>query len=79
GREAAEKLTAELSAKPTVDMHLADMLIPYMALAEGASAFLTRAVSDHLEANVWLAEKILGAKFSIQKIGHLFKVEKHGN
>ncbi|MEM2108360.1 MAG: RNA 3'-terminal phosphate cyclase [Candidatus Bathyarchaeia archaeon] len=79
GREAAEKLTAELSAKPTVDTHLADMLIPYMALAEGTSAFLTRTVSDHLETNVWLAEKILGAKFSIQKMGRLFKIEKHGN
>ena len=35
GKEAAEKLLAELSVKPTVDVYLADMLIPYMALAAG--------------------------------------------
>jgi RNA 3'-phosphate cyclase len=79
GREAAEKLAAELSIKPTVDVYLADMLIPYIAVAKGASCFLTRAVSDHLETNVWLAEKILGVRFSLQKHGSLFKIEKHGN
>ena len=76
GREAAEKLYAEISSTPTVDMHLADMLIPYVALAEGASTFLTRAVSDHLEANVWLAEKMLNVRFNIQKRNNLFRIEK---
>jgi RNA 3'-terminal phosphate cyclase (ATP) len=76
GREAAEKLYAEISSTPTVDVHLADMLIPYVALAEGASTFLTRAVSDHLEANVWLAEKMLNTQFKIQKWNKLFRIEK---
>ena len=78
GREAAEKLIAELSAKPTVDMYLADMLIPYMALAEGTSSLLTREVSDHLETNIWLAEKMLKLRFNIQKVNNLFRVEKSG-
>jgi RNA 3'-phosphate cyclase len=76
GREAAEKLYAEISSTPTVDVHLADMLIPYVALAEGTSTFLTRAVSDHLEANVWLAEKMLNVRFNIQKRNNLFRIEK---
>jgi RNA 3'-terminal phosphate cyclase (ATP) len=76
GREAAEKLIAELAAKPTVDVHLADMLIPYMALAEGTSSFLTREVSDHLETNIWLAEKMVKARFTIQKVNNLFRIEK---
>jgi RNA 3'-terminal phosphate cyclase (ATP) len=76
GKEAAEKLFAELSAKPTVDVHLADMLIPYMALAEGVSSFLTREVSDHLHTNIWLAEKMLKTRFSIQKVNNLFRIEK---
>jgi len=76
GREAAEKLHAELSATPTVDVHLADMLIPYVALAEDVSTFLTRAVSDHLEANVWLVEKMLNTRFKIQKGNKLFRIEK---
>jgi RNA 3'-phosphate cyclase len=78
GREAAEKLIGELAARPTVDVHLADMLIPYMALAEGTSTFLTRKVSDHLETNVWLAEKMLRVRFTIQKANNLFRIEKSG-
>lgn len=78
GREAAEKLLIEVQAKPTVDVHMADMLIPYMAMAEGVSAFLTREISDHLEANMWLAEKMLGTKFNVTKTNQLFRVAKVG-
>jgi len=76
GREAAEKFYRELSGKPTVDIHLADMLILYMALAKGKSAFLTRAISDHLETNIWLAEKILDVKFNVKKVKNLYRIEK---
>ena len=76
GIEAAKKICVELSAKSTVDVHLADMLIPYMALAEGTSTFLTRKVTDHLETNVWLVEKMLKVRFNIQKKNNLFKIEK---
>jgi RNA 3'-terminal phosphate cyclase (ATP) len=76
GREAAEKLYAELQAKPTADVHLADMLIPYAALAEGTSVFSTRRVSDHLEANMWLAEKMLGARFNVEKVNNLYRIRK---
>jgi RNA 3'-terminal phosphate cyclase (ATP) len=78
GREAAEKLFAEVSAKPTVDEHLADMLIPYVALAEGSSVFLTKNFSEHLETNLWLAEKMLGTKFNVEKANGLSRVEKLG-
>ncbi len=76
GIEAAEKLCAELSARPTVDVHLADMLVPYMAFAEGTSTFLTKKVTNHLETNIWLAEKILKVRFNIQKKNKLFRIEK---
>jgi RNA 3'-terminal phosphate cyclase (ATP) len=76
GKEAAEKFYAEISAMPTVDVHLADMLIPYVALTKGRSAYLTRTISDHLETNIWLAEKILNVHFSVKKVNGLYKVEK---
>jgi RNA 3'-terminal phosphate cyclase (ATP) len=78
GKEAAEKLYLEISAMPTVDVHLADLLIPYVALAEGKSAYLTRTLSDHLETNIWLAEEILGVHFTIERLGELYKIEKVG-
>ena len=76
GREAAEKLYTEISDKPTVDVHLADMLVPYVALAKGKSTYLTRALSEHLETNIWVTEKILNAKFDVKKTNGLYKIEK---
>jgi RNA 3'-terminal phosphate cyclase (ATP) len=78
GRKAAEKLHAELAVKPAVDVHLTDILVPYMALAEGTSSVLTRKVSEHLETNIWLVEKMLKVRFNIQKVNNLFRIEKTG-
>ena len=76
GKEAAQKLLIELSVEPTVDVYLADMLIPYMALANGKSAFLARTISEHIEANIWLMEKMLNVQFTIQKVNKVYSIEK---
>ncbi|HDQ05657.1 MAG TPA: RNA 3'-phosphate cyclase, partial [Candidatus Bathyarchaeota archaeon] len=76
GREAAENLLKEIEAHATVDVHLADMLVPYVALAGGASTYLTREITDHLDTNIWLTEKILGVKFQINKVGDIYRIEK---
>jgi len=76
GKEAAQNLLTELAAKPTVDVFLADMLIPYMALAHGKSSMLVRTVSEHIESNIWLMEKMLNAKFTIEKANNLYRIEK---
>jgi RNA 3'-terminal phosphate cyclase (ATP) len=76
GREAAEKLHEELSTKPTADLHLADMLIPYLAFAKGRSVFLTRTISEHLETNIWLCEKVLNARFTVRKTNGVYQVSK---
>ena len=79
GAEAAEKLWAELSAKPTVDAHLADMLIPYFALAQDRSVFLARASTEHLESNIWLAEMILKRRFHIERKDSLVEISTSGS
>ncbi|MEM2897163.1 MAG: RNA 3'-terminal phosphate cyclase [Candidatus Bathyarchaeia archaeon] len=76
GKEAAERLILELKSKATVDVHLADMLVPYIALAKGSSTYFTRAVTDHLETNIWLTRKILNVEFKVKKFGELYRVEK---
>jgi len=78
GREAAENLFREVEAQATVDVHLADMLVPYVALADGESVYLTRAVTDHLDTNIWLAQEILGVKFQVMRVGNLYRIEKGG-
>lgn len=77
GDEAAQKLLEEIRYQPTVDLHLADLLIPYVALAQGKSVFLARAISEHLETNIWLAEEILGTSFKIEKTGKLYRIERN--
>lgn len=75
GQEAADNLIRELEPKPTVDSHLADILVPYIALTKGKSVYLTRLVTEHLDANLWLTERILGTKFHLAKAGKLYRVE----
>jgi RNA 3'-terminal phosphate cyclase (ATP) len=75
GREAANNLIKEITARATVDSHLADMLVPYVALAEGNSEYLSGLVTEHLDTNIWLAEKILGTKFQVTKVENLYRVE----
>jgi RNA 3'-terminal phosphate cyclase (ATP) len=76
GREAAENLLKELEARPTVDIHLADMVVPYIGLADGESFFKCRELSEHLESNIWLTEKILGVRFDVEKADHLYSVTR---
>ncbi len=76
GKEAAQKLLAELHVQATADTFLADMLIPYMALSGGKSVFLTRTISEHIESNIWLMEKMLNVKFTIEKVNNLYRVQK---
>jgi RNA 3'-terminal phosphate cyclase len=54
------------------------MLVPYMAFAEDSSIFLTRQVTEHLETNIWLVEKMLGTQFNFSKENGLWKVERRG-
>jgi RNA 3'-phosphate cyclase len=76
GRKVAEKLLKELKAQATVDIHLADMLIPYIALAADESVFLTRSMTDHLSTNIWLTQKLLNVNFKVKKSENLYCVEK---
>ena len=78
GTEAAKKLDAEFTAKPTVDAHLANLLVPYVALAHGKSAYLTSRITEHLQTNIWLAERILNTKLILEKTDGLYRVEKIG-
>ena len=76
GKEAAQKLLVELNSESTVDDFLADMLIPYMSLAKDKSAFITRTITEHIGSNIWLMEKMLNVKFTIQRVNSLYRIEK---
>jgi RNA 3'-terminal phosphate cyclase (ATP) len=58
-----------------VDVHLADMLVPYMAFAEEESVFVTRVVTEHLDTNMWLTQQLLEVEFKVAKVDNLFRIE----
>lgn len=66
GRSAALELVAELQSASAVDVHLADQLIPYLALAGGS--FTTRAVTGHTATNIWTAGRVLGSEIRIEEL-----------
>jgi RNA 3'-terminal phosphate cyclase len=47
-----------------------------MALAKGNSVIFARTISEHIESNIWLVEKMLNVKFSTRRIDNLFRIEK---
>jgi len=73
GRRAAEEVIAELKAGTAVDIHLADQLIPYMALA-GNSSYTVRELTLHAATNIWVTEQFLDVKFKIEEEKGFFKV-----
>jgi RNA 3'-phosphate cyclase len=76
GKEAAERLLKEITTQSTVDIHLADMLIPYVALAKGNSTFITRKITEHIDTNIWLMKKILNIKIEIKRTNTCYKIQK---
>lgn len=74
GEEAAFKLKEEMEYKSTVGEHLADQLIPFMALASGKSEIIAPDLTEHVKTNIWLCEKFLGSKFQTKESGENFRV-----
>jgi RNA 3'-terminal phosphate cyclase (ATP) len=60
-------LLEDLGTGATTDRHLADQLILFAALADGTTQYLIPRMTEHVESNLWLVEKILGAKSQLDK------------
>ncbi len=73
GKAAADEVIPELRAGTSVDVHLADQLIPYMALARNSS-YTVRELSLHAATNIWVTEQFLDVKFRIEEKEGLFEV-----
>ncbi|MDY6835850.1 MAG: RNA 3'-terminal phosphate cyclase [Chloroflexota bacterium] len=69
GRYVATNLLDDLSAGATVDRHLADQLIIFAALAQGATRYFVPQITEHVNTNLWLVRKF-GAQTQV-KDNHL--------
>jgi len=58
-------MLAEIESKAAVDIHLADQLVPYLALAGGS--YTTRSVSRHTRTNIETASRFLDVEIYVTK------------
>ena len=66
GKEAAEDFLKEVSKKACLDKHMADQILPFMALAQGESRVTVSEVTRHCETNMWVVEKFIKGKFTAE-------------
>ncbi|MDF1533064.1 MAG: RNA 3'-terminal phosphate cyclase [Methanosarcinaceae archaeon] len=82
GENAAKEILTEICSGASVDVHLADQLIPYMGLGLGLGlelcgpevgfgSFTVRELTQHTLTNIWVTEQFLDVKFKVQKIDGL--------
>jgi len=65
GESAAKALLQEMRSDATVDLHAADQILPYLALADGRSSFIVREMSGHLRTQIDLVERFLPVKVAV--------------
>jgi RNA 3'-terminal phosphate cyclase (ATP) len=73
GRRAAGDLILELKCQAAADVHLADQLIPYLALAGGS--YTVREISLHARTNIWTAGHFLDARIKTEEERGIFRIE----
>jgi RNA 3'-terminal phosphate cyclase (ATP) len=66
GEEAANNVLAEFDSGAPVDRHMGDILIPYMAVAEGRSEIQVSQITTHTLTNIKVAEILAGVNFTTQ-------------
>jgi RNA 3'-terminal phosphate cyclase (ATP) len=64
--EAVSALLGTHAAGADVDEHLADQLVPFLALAQEPSSYTCPAVSGHLTTVAWVVEQFLPARVSVE-------------
>lgn len=72
GRDAAKDLLSEMHSGATMDVHTADQLLPYMALAEGESYFNVSRISRHLLSQMDTLESFLDVKFGVERVNDVY-------
>lgn len=69
--EAVDDLKDYLSSEGCIEPHLADQLVPFMAMTKGNSSFTTTRMTNHLLTNLWIISHFL--KVKVEKQGQMGK------
>ncbi len=63
GIEAALELLKEQKSQACLDKHLADQILPYLALSPRPSHVTVSEITNHCQTNIWVIEKFVNGKF----------------
>ncbi len=73
GRECAGELLEEIQSEACLDEHMADQILPFMALAGEDSTVRVSGISDHCRTNMWVIEQFFGVKFEADETSGLIR------
>ena len=65
GAAAGSELAADLAAGVALDVHAADQLLVWLALADGESLFTTREVTPHARTAMGLIQQFVPVQFDL--------------
>lgn len=74
GESCAEDLLETIKSGTTVDEHMLDQILPYVALAGKGSRVLAEEMTGHARTNIWVIEQFLEKKFSTTDKNGLIEV-----
>lgn len=63
--EAVKQFLEFLNSEGAVEPHLADQIVPYLALGKAPSSFTTTGVTRHLLTNAWITERFLPVQVEV--------------
>ncbi|MEN8377110.1 MAG: RNA 3'-terminal phosphate cyclase, partial [Gemmatimonadota bacterium] len=75
GTDAGQALRAEIEAGVAVDIHAADQLLIYAALAAGRSVFTVRTVTPHTRTVMWLIQQFLRVNFEVTETPGGYRID----
>jgi len=78
GEAVGGELAADLRSGATIDVHAADQVLVYAAMAKGESSFAARRLSSHASTAMWLIPKFLPARFSVLEKDGLAHIRVEG-
>jgi len=79
GSSAGMTLLEEISSRAELDRHMGDMIVPYLALANGHSEISISRLTQHTLTNVKVAEWLTGAKLDLEgEVDHFGKLRVDG-
>ncbi len=65
GEECAKELITSIESSAALDKYMADQMLLFLALADGNSEVKVEKITEHVETNIRVIEKMLDVKFNI--------------